>query len=322
MILQRFKRGVGGFRSRVRSRPRHVVLMYHRVAELSVDPWSLAVRASRFADQIKALSAVWRVVRLRELPDAIRSWTPAEKPLAVVTFDDGYSDVYRTAHPILQKNKCPATVFLTTGALDSNREFWWDALSRIFLETITLPPVLSLVVAGQEKRWTIPFTHKDRSQVFREVWSTFRRLGDGERKALLEELFGWSRLHPTGQVEDRPMTSSEVIALTEGGLIEIGAHTVTHPLMTTLSSEEKLRELYDSRSHCESLCGGGVDHFSYPHGVYDQKSVDAVQALGFSVACTSRPGNVKKGTNLMELPRVQVLDWDSNKFMNELYAIR
>ena len=118
------------------------------------------------------------------------------------------------------------------------------------------------------------------------------------------------------------MTSSEVIALTEGGLIEVGAHTVTHPLMTSLSPEENQRELSESRSHCESLCGGCVDLFSYPHGDYDQETVDAVQALGFSVACTSRPGNVKKGTNLMELPRVQVLDWDSNKFVNELYAIR
>jgi peptidoglycan/xylan/chitin deacetylase (PgdA/CDA1 family) len=318
MILQSVKRGVEGFFSRASKHPLPVILMYHRVADLSVDPWALAVSPGRFADQIRALSAVRRVVRLRDLGDAIESSVPGEKPLAVVTFDDGYSDVYRTALPILQEHECPATVFLITGALDSNREFWWDALSRILLETITLPPFLSLVIAGKEQRWRIPSASRARSQVFLEVWSTFRLLGDGERKSLLKELFAWSRLHPIGRSEDRAMTSSEVIALTNGGLIEIGAHTVTHPLITSLSPEERHRELSESRSHCERLCGGCVDLFSYPHGDYNQESVDAVRASGFSVACTSRAGNVKAGTNLMELPRIQVLDWDNNKFVNEL----
>ena len=57
----------------------------------------------------------------------------------VVTFDDGYADNFHNAKPLLERYEIPATVFVTTGYLQDQREFWWDELERILLQPGTLP---------------------------------------------------------------------------------------------------------------------------------------------------------------------------------------
>ena len=73
-----------------------IILMYHRVADIKVDPWGLAVHPDRFDQQIDALTRFRRVVHLHDLIEAERSRTSGDKALAAVTFDDGYHVSIRT----------------------------------------------------------------------------------------------------------------------------------------------------------------------------------------------------------------------------------
>ena len=106
----------------------------------------------------------------------------------------------------------------------------------------------------------------------------------------------------------------KVRALVTGGLIAIGAHTVTHPQLTGLGINARRREIVESKAACEALIGAQVPGFAYPYGDLDKEVRSAVEAAGFEYACSTRNGPAISGSDAFALPRVKVLDWNGNDF--------
>ena len=73
----------------------------------------------------------------------------------VITFDDGYADNLYNAKPLLERYKIPATVFVTSGHIYAQEEFWWDELDRVLLQPGTLPETLCLKINGRTIRWEL-----------------------------------------------------------------------------------------------------------------------------------------------------------------------
>ena len=114
--------------------PRPVILMYHRVAFVQHDPWGLAVDPERFEEQIAYAKQHRSPMSVDEFVERLRSKTLPANALAV-TFDDGYSDNLHQAEPLLRHAGIPAAIFVVSGALRRDREFWWDELDRIVFES-------------------------------------------------------------------------------------------------------------------------------------------------------------------------------------------
>ena len=133
---------------------RAIVLLYHRVAEAVGDPWTLAVSPINFATQMEAARAFGPVIRLGELRDAMTAGRVIDRSVCG-TFDDGYADDLWHAKPILERYEVSATVFVATAAVSSVREFWWDELRRICLQTDRLRSLLSwrLPAVSSRLRW-------------------------------------------------------------------------------------------------------------------------------------------------------------------------
>ena len=72
-----------------------------------------------------------------------------------ITFDDGYANNLYQAKPLLEKYQIPATVFVATDYLEKPREFWWDELERIILQTAKLPEELALTINEQPYQWKL-----------------------------------------------------------------------------------------------------------------------------------------------------------------------
>jgi peptidoglycan/xylan/chitin deacetylase (PgdA/CDA1 family) len=297
--------------------------MYHRVETLAVDPWQLAVSPARFAAQVRALMAARRVVPL--------SWLAAElaagrrpRHVAAVTFDDGYGDVFRNARPILEAAGCPATVFIATGALGSPEGFWWDILARILLETPALPETLEFRLDGTPRQVRIGAkgltNGADRAAALAEIHALLRPAEPEARDAALAELAAAAGTDATPRPRDLAMSPEEMVAMAAGGLIEIGAHTVSHPPMTALSPAAQLREAADSRRRCEELLGRPVTGFAYPYGDHDATSKAAVREAGLTHACSvvSRP--VGPGTDPFAIPRLLAADWEATEFHARVLA--
>ena len=280
-----------------------MILMYHRVAPAADDLWGIAVEADRFAEQIEALKQVRQVASLDEVLAWMDHGKPGSKPLAAITFDDGYHDAFATALPILERLDCPATVFVATGLVGTDKAFWWDELVRLILSAPPSSPPLSLVFGHTSFAWPVADDLSERRKVCRRVRRRLRDLEPDHIEAHLDAISAWSGAPRGAPPHDRAMTPDEVHRLGQGP-VTIGAHTVRHPSLPTLTPHAQLAEIAESRSACEAWTGKPVDHFAYPFGHYDRSSVLAARAAGFRSSCATTPGVVRPWTDPHRLPRI------------------
>jgi peptidoglycan/xylan/chitin deacetylase (PgdA/CDA1 family) len=304
--------------------------MYHRVARLTQDPWQLAVAPDRFAGQIEALVQFRRVVPLRWLAAALAEGRVPRK-VASVTFDDGYTDVLAEAKPILERYRCPATVFLVTGAIGQSCAFWWDELSRIIFETPSLPAELEIEIARRGHRWrtdgrrvgstkdeAVDSPALTREQLHDELWRLLRPLEPEPRRELLMRLCAWAGIEIEAKSVHRPLTAEEVRRLANPGFIDIGAHTVTHPVLPLLDEESQRSEIKGSRAAVEELIGEPIYTFAYPFGDFNNGVAACVRDCGFACACTIISGRVSLRSDPVLLPRMGVGNWTGDDLARRL----
>jgi peptidoglycan/xylan/chitin deacetylase (PgdA/CDA1 family) len=296
-----------------------IILMYHRVADIAIDPWGLAVHPARFEEQIDTLTRSRRVVHLHELLKAVECRSSRDKPLAVVTFDDGYHDVYANARGILGLYDCPMTLFVTTGAIGAAREFWWDAISRIFLETELLPPTIAFATAGSACHWPVPtFDQRTgREKNFYKIWADLRRMPYDAQMRHVEELGQWAGCSLTTRESHRAMTRGEVRNISDD-LVVVGAHTVTHPTLPAHLYGTQYYEIAESRRVCEELVVAPVSAFAYPFGDHNDATVSAVRQAGFALACTVDAGVVRPEIDPIRPPRIYIGDSSGDEFQKRL----
>ena len=269
--------------------PAAALLLYHRVATLANDPWKMAVTTAHFAEQMHVLQTAFHPCSLADMVDAVAH--DAIRPRTVsVTFDDGYRDTLYEAKPMLERYGVPATVFVVTGYIESGRDFWWDVMER---QCRTL-------AVGDEF-----------DALCRSHHAELQPLGHDERQTFLDQKQAEIGHAPPATVET--MTMAELESLAASSLIEVGAHTVTHPLLTTLSAVEQLDEMRASKRYLEDVLGHPVRAFSYPFGSYEPTSVASARTAGFSCACTSARRPVTAGTDAFELPRFPVGNWSGEE---------
>jgi peptidoglycan/xylan/chitin deacetylase (PgdA/CDA1 family) len=313
--------------------PIPLILMYHRIADEPADPWGLSVHPARFEEQLALLRRTRDPLPLADFVGRLRAGTLPPRAVAL-TFDDGYVDNLVAAKPRLTAVGIPATVFLATGYLDRSGEFWWDEVAGLVLlesgcEAIELDLGGSLTrfELGSEpppresrtwRGWTAP-TSK-RQAAFVAIWDALRRLEDDERQERMAKLrAGFAAGRPRNGV-GRAMTGEEVRSLVSDGLIAIGAHTMTHPILTEIGAGDCACEILRSKQICESLIGATVNGFAYPYGSMNEAVRAIVQAAGFDYAVCSLSGPVTGASEAMALPRLQVFDWDGDAFERALYA--
>jgi peptidoglycan/xylan/chitin deacetylase (PgdA/CDA1 family) len=306
--------------------------MYHRVVDLERDPWNLAVAPDRFAEHLEIIRRYGVPLSLSELVERVHQQRVPQHGV-VLTFDDGYLDNLETAKPLLAEYGIPATVFVTTGKLGRPREFWWDELEQIILGPATLPEELVLTGAGRTQRWVLgAATSADTRAVrfssrrgekgtrrgfFRSVFEFLQPLPHADRDLLLAALADWARVRTTERETHRTISRAQLIELAHGELIEIGAHTVTHPLLSVHPQDVQLREIHGSKEHLEDALRHPVTTFAFPHGDFDERSV-AIARDEFSGSCTAEPGAVWNGSDPHRLPRWEVRNWDGDEFARRL----
>lgn len=290
-------------------RSRAAVLMYHRVADRPFDPWRLAVAPDRFEEHMEVVRRHFRPISLSALADGLERGVVPTRAVAV-TFDDGYKDNLYAGKPVLERHEIPGTVFVTSGYVDSGRSFWWDELERITFAP-RRPTDGRLHIEELDADWSLPS-----DELYLALWEQLHLLTDAQR---LETM---GRIAETAGVssDDDPntMTESELHRLADGGLVEIGAHTVTHPSLIGLPRASQLEEIRESRLHLEALLGRPVASFCFPHGKFSDESVSCVVEGGYAQSCISNPGVVRRGVSRFELPRLRTINWYGDVFAWEL----
>ncbi|MGH8064306.1 MAG: polysaccharide deacetylase family protein, partial [Candidatus Entotheonellia bacterium] len=327
-------------RIRQHTTPGALILLYHRVAEATTDPWALCVTPHHFAEHLEILQRSFRVCSLRELDLALANNNLPDRSV-VVTFDDGYVDNLQTARPLLEVYDIPATVFLTTGLIGQECEFWWDELDRLLLQPGLLPNMLTLRIEGRTYGWEMgDGANYDenafqryrgwkaweaapcvRQMLYRSLYELLRPVSQDERCDVLTELRSWVGTAAAGRPSHRILSPAELVTLANGDLLDIGAHTVTHPVLSGLPTAAQWDEIRRSKDRLEEIIGRPVRSFAYPHGMpsdYTSETIAMVREAGFASGCAAYGGVVEAASDRFQLPRIEVQDCDGEKFARHL----
>jgi peptidoglycan/xylan/chitin deacetylase (PgdA/CDA1 family) len=316
------------------------VLIYHRVADLARDPQRLAVTPAHFEEQMAALAKSYTVIALHELIEGLKH-RRVQKQAVVVTFDDGYADNLRAAAPVLAAHKVPATVFVSSGNMGSEREMWWDEVDRLVLSPGVLPETFTLTAEDETLSANLgadaEYSHaraltdagwdvtqpagNGRQRAYADACEFIRPLVPAAREDVLAQLRAIADASDTGRETHRTLTRDEVAALDALENIEVGGHTVNHPVLSALSADEQQIEIDADKRELEMVCGHELRTFSYPYGglnAYTEASVAFVGEVGYEGACANHSGVVKPWTDPFRLPRLSVGDWDGATFEAKL----
>jgi len=314
--LGRLRLAAGKLQNRLS--PGTVILLYHRVAELQVDPLLLSVTPAHFEEHLQVLSRMTKPLSLRSLVGSLRS-NEVTTHGAVVTFDDGAADNLHNAKPLLERYNIPATVFVATEYAKGEREFWWDELERLLLVPRELPDKLSLKINGTTVDWDPTSTSRD--QLYQHLGDSLRLMPTAQRFDIIGELQQWSRAGTTPRQSHRALSHEEIRQLAAGGLVEIGAHTVTHPVLSAIPLAQQEQEIRQSKLQLEQILDQPVESFAYPYGTkddYTRETVGLVRQAQFTCACSNFRGVVQPRTSIYELPRLVVRDWNGDEFERQL----
>jgi peptidoglycan/xylan/chitin deacetylase (PgdA/CDA1 family) len=279
------------------------VLIFHRVLLEPDHIFPDEMHARRFDEMCGWLATWFNVLPLDKAAAHLKAGTLPER-VACITFDDGYADNHDVAVPILQRHGLPATFFIATGFLDGGC-MWNDTV----MEALRLTKASTLDL-GELGRFTVS-TPAEKASAIGAIIGKIKYLPALERLANAEGIARTAQVDPPSKLM---MTSPQVKAMRLAGM-QIGAHTLSHPILARLSVDETLAEIKGSKDFLEHLLGECVGLFAYPNGKpgedYVPASVEVVRSLGFEAAVSTQWGVSRAGDDPFQIRRFT--PWDKTR---------
>ena len=291
-----------------------IVLLYHRVTILDSDPYLLTVTPENFRMQMKFLKDNFPILRFET------DWLNVQKPSVVITFDDGYADNFIEALPIIEDIGVPVTFFIATGTIGTKREFWWDDIERLILKSVNPKPYFELENGIYSQRWPTR-TDSERKIFFKEMHLLMKKIGFEQREKWLCQLREWANADENGRQSHRAMTQEELCALAKSPFVTIGAHTVTHTCLSSLTPDQQRKEITLSIKNIEEWTHKKVNVFSYPfgnRGDYTKGSIHICRDLGLIKVASTLQGRANRWTDLYQIPRYVIRNWSIDIFAKKI----
>ena len=303
------------------------ILLYHRVRLVADDPLLLSVSPAHFDEHLAAMREWGTPVPLADVAAAVSGGRRLPKRAVAVTFDDGYADLTTDVAPALERHGVPATAYVTADAVERGEPFWWDRITEAVTVPAELPSELELTVGTTTHRWAVdgqvPAQQWEHSRpwLLAELQRVLRPAARSDRDEAVARVEAWAGHRP--DPDQRPtVTPEQLVALAAGGLVEVGAHTVSHPRLADLDAGEQEREIAGGKAVLEAVLDRPVATFAYPYGGrddYDAVSVATTRRVGFTSACANVVGRVRRRSDPFELPRVHVPDGDGEALARLLH---
>ncbi|MFL6709172.1 MAG: polysaccharide deacetylase family protein [Massilia sp.] len=280
------------------------ILIYHRVLAQPDPLFPDEIDAARFDQQLRYLKANFNIISLSQAIEGLKNDSLPTRA-ACLTFDDGYADNATIALPILQRHGVHATVFVATGFLNGGR-MWNDTIIELIRRA---PGQIDLGGAGYG-RYTLDSVAA-RRQAIGSLLDQLKYISMDERLRQVEAIAAQVDM----RLPDDLMMRTEQVRQLHAAGIEIGAHTVDHPILARLSAAEARTQIATGKAALEDMIGAPVNLFAYPNGKpgrdYLAEHVAIVKELGFTGAVSTSWGAARLGTDLFQLPRFT--PWDRTR---------
>jgi len=266
------------------------ILCYHRVVEsfeqssrYSIP--SMLISTAMLERHIDWLAKRYTILSLDEIGSFLESPRKFARPPAAITFDDGYSDVYYNALPLLVRKGVPAAVFPVSSLINTR---WPQLFDRLYLS------LNNLQLRGASLSRTVN-TISNSMSIDPKVLDSVKASGDRPFRVMSVLLRALSRHHVEQIVaalengggysteilrEMKPMTWDMVSAMARRG-ITVGSHTKSHALLTSETAETMQMELRESKRMLEARLRVPIHHFAYPDGLFNDAVVEAARDAGY-----------------------------------------
>jgi peptidoglycan/xylan/chitin deacetylase (PgdA/CDA1 family) len=215
----------------------------------------------------------------------IRGRAPGRRPLAAVTFDDGYGDVYQYAFPMLQSMGIPAAVFVVTDRVGTSGLFTHDELYLLLQAAFATGESFQSIISrsGVELAKCSAAAPSDARLAMTLL---LEQLPQAEVRRIISVLSREFEVDAATRRELRALDWSELRTMQKEGAT-IGSHTTSHILTTNEAPDTVARETRDSKVILEKRLGEPVRHFAYPDGRFNGGAVRAVKSAGYDYAYTT-----------------------------------
>jgi peptidoglycan/xylan/chitin deacetylase (PgdA/CDA1 family) len=230
-----------------------------------------------FEHTARYLTGNYNVIPLSRYIKSIEDKEPLPPKSIIITMDDGHKNNYKLL-PIIEKYKVPVTIFLCSGIVDTNRQFWWKRNMN-----------------GHSIHEIKELTEVKRRNLFRSYG--FDYLAD----------YGCENRHALNMAEIREMFRT--------GYVDFQSHTVYHVLLDKCDDEMSLEEIKNSRTDIQQKLNKPVEAIAYPNGNFSEREIKYVKHSGYKCALTTIPGYNSPSTNEFKLLRFGVRD---NAGLNEI----
>lgn len=292
----------------VRHRP--LILMYHGLTEdETVIDWT-QVRASDFDRQMRYMKDHFEMVSLADIVEMVESGRVMPRA-AAVTFDDGYRSNHTLAYPILKRHGIPATIFITSGFINGytiRQGFLWpDYVTALLKSHSTVSEIdFSAIGLGRMDISTPPKLAQARNAISEHL-KTLPADQKDEALAAMERRYG-PAVRADAFPDYQPLELGQLRQLANDPLITIGAHSISHQILSRMTPEKLEVEIGGSKAETEKLTGRPAQFFAYPNGrmVDINRTVVNLTARHFDAAVTTETGLNRAGGDKYLLRRVGI----------------
>lgn len=306
-----YRTGFFGLMIILDTRPR--ILLYHGVTSKEATLVGIRnhrkkhVKVDAFEAHIRYLSEHFRIVSLATLLSEVEKGNG--KGLIALTFDDGYENVYKNAFPILKKYNAPMTFYIVGNFVLDNEPLWVDRIEYA-LDATTLTSVTIVL----EKEWTFPLnTREERMNADNTIRMYAKRVPNDERLRVItdvERLCTVSLKNSLSSMQDyRPASVAQLREMQESGLVELGGHTLTHPILSNLTEAVLETEIRGSTTFIKDNFSRIPVTFAYPNGGFEDYSDTVIEYLkkdGYTNAPITDESFVTLGVHPFKLPRITI----------------
>jgi len=302
------------------------ILLYHSVAEEEspfVKGANVWISSRRFARHLDYLLKHYRVLSLENLTISLKDGKLPERSL-VITFDDGFADVFGFAYPMLKRHGLPATVFLTTCSMGSQKPIWIQELCYLmntFGVEKTVDAIASIVEQPGFRDSIARFSPRGTLQRQAEKFLTYA-VDKSERERILASLFqrfGVSRAELLAR-NSIFLTWNQVTHMHKDG-IGFGSHGESHTPFSVMSVDEQREEIFNGKKVLDEKLGQSFVPFSYPFGGMQDFTADTrilTESAGHGCILTATPTLNDRRTSVWELGRIPIGNLPVHRFAFEL----
>jgi len=257
-----------------------------------------ALTAAEFERRLRHIKRHYGFLSIEQAVSRLRGAATDHDLPVMLTFDDGYRSFARLAYPILREHAIPVVLCVTTGTV-GERGLWTDevreAIQRALFATVTLPLSPARLKLGDAA---------SRAAAAEALIAELKRLPDRERRRAVRELC--DRAGPPRDRRRKMLDWEELRQLARDALVAIGAHSVSHPILSRMEEPEAEAEIRGSRQELERELGIPITVFSYPNGRkedFTEACQQMAAAAGYSIAFSTMGGLAQPGCDLYAIPR-------------------